>query len=454
MANDDLLLEWLDRVSNRLGASSASTKSAKSTVTFGKPTITKQVPLGPIRWGGRLRGKMWGLTDTNGSVVRGGASTQLRDMAKMNNLGERALQAIAGLEALDGKWRSEHDALRKTFERAESDLKKMEQALPAMRERNKNDDFHNDVDGYLVALEDAEKRVREIPKAEKDFLAASKKLDKAVNGLEFEGAKKDYEVAKQDYEKLQADIKEAKRIFGTVMGIAIQIGKQDWKGLATRALSHLGEKSIKAAYAPQLNQLKQELVAAKNEMARLSTAGLILEIEAARFALEAAAISLENRQHDLKTELERLARKQANASNELKESSSTAIAGQMISQRGKQLNAISTAQALCAQYLSDSAGVSKNMEQIAYEYALVGSWLDKAAKADSAFARSTPYGKMLEQSALSNSVELGDWGAWVEHVQDECAKARKWIIAPGAKGPMGPFDKAIILVKKGMKEAA
>ncbi len=426
-------------------------KKPKSAVTEGEASLVKQVPLGQLSWGGRFRGQLWGITDKNNAVVRGGGSGPLKDIAAMNNLGERALQAIAGLDALEKRWSSERDVVRKAALHGVGDLKKLEQALPAMRKRMKGDgDFFSDVDGYLIALEAAEAVVGKIRKAEKDFDKASHELQAAVLAQKVDETGKQVEGAEGELKQLQADIEEAKKIFGGVLETVIQVAKQDWEGLATKAISFLGEKTIEAHYEPQLKELKQKLAAAKSEMVRLKSSELVSRIEAARSGVESAAIALENAQGEFRTALGQLARKQSNAKNELKESSSTAIAGQMIAQRTKQLHSIATARATCGRYLGDSAGVSANMAKISHQYALVGSWLDGAAKADPAFSRETPYAKMLELSSRSNTVMLDRWRDWVDSVQGECRRALAWIDDQGAKGPMAPFDQAITLIKQGL----
>jgi len=429
----------------------ADAASGEASVTLGEPSIGKQVALGKIHFGGKLRGTMWGLTDKDGAVVRSGIGL-MKDLARMNDLGERALKAIDGLESLDATWRAKFDIAHKATQRGEVDLKKLEQAIPAMKKRSKRDgDFFNDVDGYLVAMEKTEDVIRRIPKAQKDFERFSHELNKAVFELEFAEAETKYNVTKDKLDQLKADMKQAQGIFGSVMGIAIQIAKQDWEGLATKAVAFVGEKTIEGFYTLEMDELRSELSAAKSEMTRLKTAGLVSGIEAARAGLESAAIGLQVVQREFKTALDQLVRKQANARNELEESSSTAIAGRMIEQRTQQRSLVATARSTCERYLGDSAGLLKSVALISREYSQVGSFLEAAAKVDPAFRSGTPYVKMFELSARSNVVSLDHWGNWVEGVQDKCRQAQQWLAVQGPKGPMGPYDRAIERVKQGLK---
>jgi uncharacterized protein (DUF1330 family) len=436
-------------------SSRRSAKSARVQVIEGEPTIVAQIALGKIHWGGKFRGQLWGLAGPDGALAHGGSAGHLKDLAAMNDYGARALAAIGELDTLERQWRSEHAAVRAAASDATADLQKLQKALPAMRQRRKADaDFFEDVDGYLVALTRAESYVGRFREAEQGFEQAANLLKVAIyqHKIDEAGAKTD--AAKAELQALQGDIDEAKRIFGSVFDTVVQVAKQDWEGLATKAISYLGEKSIDASYGPQLKELQKKLDAAKGELTRLKTAALITGIEAARNGVNMATIRLENLQAELRTALDELDRHRAHAGDELKESASTAIVGQLIAQRATQLRAIGAARATCARYQRVSQAVAGNIAEISRQYSLVGAFLDNAARADAAFERSTAYAKLLERSSRSNAVELDQWGTWVASAQRECSQAMAWLGDAGPKGPMGPFDKSTAMTREGLKDPA
>ena len=414
-----------------------------------------QVPLGSLNWGGRYRGKFWAITDVNGNIVRGGPSRILKDMAAMNQMGALVLKAIEDLETLDKQWRAEHDAVRKATADAANEVKSLaadvkKGANGALAKRAKNDrDFFADVNGYVEKLEAAEALFRKIPGAEKDFVAASFKLNAVVFQYEVDQATDRHEDKEDELEQLKKDIEDAQEFFKDVVEVALNIAKQDWKDVAANAISYLGKKAIDAAYEPQLNTLKDQLEALKKEVKGLKDKQFFNAIEGARADLESAAIRLENAQADFKTALEQLARVQANARNELNESSSTKQVGKLSVGRTQQLKAITAGQTACRRYLELSKRGSARVSEIGDRYGAVGTFLTDASKTDPAFERTTLYARTLELSARSNVVMLDNWRNWAEHVQGECTKALKWL-DEGDKGPMAPFKEAISLVKQGM----
>jgi hypothetical protein len=313
----------------------------------------------------------------------------------------------------------------------------------------KDKDFFSDVNGYLEKLELAEGLFEMIPGAEKDFEAASYKLKEVVFAYEVDKTSDKYKDKEEELEDLKKEIESTQELFKEVVEIATNIAKQDWKDVAANAISFLGKRAIDAAYEPQLNTLKQELEGLKQKVRELKDKQFFNAIEGARARLESASIRLENAQSEFKTALEQLARVQANARNELNESSSTAIAGKLIVGRTQQLKSIAAGQTSCRRYLELSKRGSDRISEIGDKYGMVGAFLDQAAKADPAFNRNKRFAKTLELSSRSNVVELDEWRNWVKHVQSECTKALQWL-DQGSKGPMAPFDQAISLVKQGM----
>ena len=340
-----------------------------------------QVPLGSINWGGRYRGRLWAITNVNGDIVRGGTSLILKDMAAMNHMGALALKAIDDLETLDKQWRAEHDAVRKASDEAANDVKTLAADVKrgencTLAKRAKEDrDFFTDVNSYIEKLEVAEGLFRKIPGAEKDFQAASHKLNAVVFQYEVDKASDTYKDKEDELEQLKKDIEEAQDLFKDVVEIATNIAKGDWTDVAANALSFLGKKTIDAAYEPRLNTLKEELEALKKEVKELKDKQFFNAIEGARADLESAAIRLENAQADFKTALEQLARVQANARNELNESSSTKLVGKLIVGRAQQLKAITAGQTACRRYLELSKRGSDRISEIGDCYGNVGTFL-------------------------------------------------------------------------------
>jgi hypothetical protein len=417
--------------------------------------VVQQVALGPINWGGKYRGKFWAITNVDGDVVRRGERFPSSAMAKMNEFGALALAAMADLEKLHAQWRSDYDVVRKATDQAAADVKTLGADVNkgengALAKRVKGDrDFFGDVNGYLEKLELAEGLYKKIPAAEKDFEAASHKLKEVVFAYEVDKTSDQYKDKEEELEDLKKDIESAKELFKEIVDMALNIAKQDWKDVAANAISFLGRQAIDAAYEPRLNTLKQELETLKKKVRDLKDKQFMSAIEGARAGLESASIRFENAQSEFKTALDQLARAQANARNELNESSSTAIAGKLVVGRTQQLKSIATGQTSCRRYLELSRRGAERISEIGNKYGAVGSFLDQAAKVDPAFSSDKRYAKTLELSARTNVVELDEWRNWVSHVQSECTKALQWL-DQGSKGPMAPFDQAISLVKQGM----
>jgi hypothetical protein len=412
-------------------------------IVAGEPIIVEE-PLGPLRWGGKYRGDFWALANTKGEVVRSGGGGLSNDLARINGLGTRALAAIADLETLDGKWRSESSVVRKATDQGATDVKALVKAKPAISKRNeKEDDFLGDVNGFLTALKDAEEKTKQIRKAEHDLDEAVELLNAAVYAFEFNEEEKKVKRTEDEIKKLNDEIAQAKSIFKNVMEIATKVAKQDWEGLATKAISAYADAVIDAAYAQQLDELKKQLSEAKKKMGQLKEKELVSRINAAHSKLESATVALDIAQSNLAKFLENFKKIQRNARNELNKSEDTKIAGKMIDDRTKQLNSIAAARATCRKYLNDSKRVAKAMSLISDQYSQVGTFLDKAVKIDPAFDQNKPYGKKVYLLSIKNAVSLGNWSAWVSGVQSECSKALQFFDQQGDKGPMGPFDQAI-----------
>jgi len=439
--------------------SEGGSESDGSVMVEGEAEVARQVPLGPVRFGGRTKGRLWAMTDPRGAIVRGGSGSHLKPLSQLNELGAWVLQAVADHAAREDQWRQGVALARKSAEKARSDLKVLkregsrgETALgQAMERRLDESDFFGDVDGYLDAQERAEGLVGVIRKAEKDFDRATHQLDAALSAAAYHEVEKDLKDKQEELEQLERDIEQAKRIFGQVIGIVNQVRKQDWEGLATRVISQVATRSIEAKWAPEVAKLKEELASAKKQMRRLKTEELVSQIEAARAGLESAALAFENAREELDTALGQLARHRKNASHELKESSSTAVAGRLIAQRAQQLYAVTRTRQLCEAFLRDTRKGTQRLLQISRQYSLVGSRLDRTARSEPAYARGTMLRKTLEQSALSNAVLIDQWQTWLEKkVQPECAQALKWLTKDGPTAPMAPFDEAVELLERGL----
>jgi chromosome segregation ATPase len=324
-----------------------------------------------------------------------------------------------------------------------------------MAERMKTDaDFFRDVNEYVRAETAAKGFIGKIEVAETEVRSAVHGLNSALFKQKLDQAEGEQAAAAAALEQKKAEIKEAQEIFKEVFAIATKIVKQDWKGIAEKALEFVGKKAVDAAYADDLAALKDGLAAAKGKVSHFKTSVLAQDIEKARADLAAAAGRLDNVHEEFEAALDELGNQQANAQNELNESKQTAPVGQMIGERVKQIAAISDAKAACAIYTRAADGAKSKLEKIAGEFAKVGTWLDLAAKADSAFDREMPYAKMIERCSRRNADLFWNWAATVPSAKRECDEALRWLADSGDKGPMGDFEKARKATSKGLKKAA
>ena len=441
------------------GPSDAAAKPGTTAKPVASPNddqlkIAKQKPLGTIAWE-RHRATLWAMTDPAGAIARGGGKRQQADLAKMNEFGDQVVRAVAQMNALEGEWRQGVEAVRKAAAQSAIDIKQVEAELPAMRKHRREDEnFFRDVDGYLSAMENAEGIIGQIRKAEAGLQKAASTLQsdefwKKANYKENEVKDDEQAVAAK-----QAEIDEAKRIAGGILDIVEKVVKQDWSGLASKALEFARDQaidaSVEAQFGRDLADLKSKLAAAQSELKNLKIEALSKAVEASRFGVSEALINLDNAKQAFGTALVQIARLQTKASDTLKKSKSTAAVGVMLAQRSKQLHAIDVARSACERYGHISGMARKQMTLIANKYGAIGNWLSGAAAADPTFDRSKPYAKTLELSALSNSVELGRWDAWVNAVQGKCKESLSWVTDTGTKGPMVHFERAVAVTKEAL----
>ena len=423
-------------------------------ITAGEPVIVEE-KLGPLRWGKKYRGDLWAITDTEGRVVLRGAGGVSNDLARINSLGQMALRGIADMEKLDEEREAASAVVKKATDQGAADVKTLEKAKTEISKRNdKDEDFHEDVDGYLKVLKAAELKVDPIKKAELDLNEAVELLRANVYAYEYKKEQDKAEKTEQELKSLKDEIDAAKDMFKEVMDIAIKVSKLDWEGLATKAISAYADKTIEAAYALQLEALQKALKESKSKMNQLKEKELVTRVNAAQFRMESATKALKIANDALKANLEELERAQKNAYNELNESKSTAIAGKMLDDRTKQLNSIALSRAACNWYLRAAKRLTEDVAKISDQYGKVGTFLDMAVKTDPAFDQNKPYGKHVYLWAIKNSVSLNNWRNWVNGVQSECNKELQWLDQQGAKGPMAPFDQAIVQIKQGLGQSS
>lgn len=436
----------------------AAKTSKKPKVEVLEPTdeemsVVAQLPLGQLVWNNRTR-KIWGFTDREGQLARGGSSWQDKDLTRMNALAEHAVNMVVQMQEWEEAWRLDVFKVKQAAKDAKTGLAKVEKALPAMADRMKTDpDFFQDVNAYIKAEAAAKAFIGKIEVAETELKAAAHALNSAVFKQQLDKAEGEKDAAQGALDAKKAELKEAQDIFKEVFAVAVKVVKQDWKGIAEKALEFAGKKLIDAAYADQLAELKDKLDAAKGKVKHFKTSVLAEDIERAREDFSAAAGKLRNVHEEFSAALDDLGNQQANAQNELKESKQTAPVGEMIGERVKQIGAIADARAACKVWLRDADNAKTKLEKIAGEFAKVGSWLDEAAKANAEFDRELPYARMIERCARLNADAFWDWAATVPSAKRECEESVKWLADAGDKGPMGDFEKARKATSQGLKKA-
>jgi hypothetical protein len=425
----------------------------KGEVIEGEPTVVVELPLGQLVWANRTR-KVWGFTNLEGELARGGPDWQDKDLAKMNALAEHAVKLVVQMQEWEETWRPDVFKVRQAAKDAAIGLAKVEKALPAMAERMASDpDFFREVNEYVKAEAAAKIFIGKIDTAQTELKSAAHALNSAVFKQKLDQAEGEQAAAAAALEQKKAEIKEAQEIFKTVFDVANKIITQDWKGLAEKALEYVGEKDIDAHYADDLAQLSDTLAAAKGKVKHFKTSALAEDLEKAREDLAAAAGRLKTVHEEFEAALDELGNQQANAQNELKESKQTAPVGQMIGERVKQIAAISAARSSCAVYARAADSAKAKLSKIAEEFGKIGSWLDQAAKTDPEFGRDTLYAKMIERCSRRNADLFWDWAATVPAAKRECEEAMKWLADTSDKGPMGDFEKARKATSKGLKKA-
>jgi vacuolar-type H+-ATPase subunit I/STV1 len=296
--------------------------------------------------------------------------------------------------------------------------------------------------------------VKNISEAQEGVLKAASALESA-QAWEQANAKK--EEIKDDQAKLKAledEIAAYKHVFHEIADIAQKVAKQDWAGLASKALDFAVDQAIDALadarYGKDLADMQAKLAKAQEELKNLTFEALHKAVEAAHHGVSQSLIGLDKARQEFNNSIQELARLHSVASIRLEKSPSTKAVGIMLEQRAKQVHAINVASSKCEGYLRDSATRRKNIGTGRDKYRVIGSWLDKAAAADPAFVRSKPYAKMIEQTMLSNAVEFGNWDTHAQTVEAECNKALSWLADAGPSGPMVHFDRAVAVIKKGM----
>jgi hypothetical protein len=407
-----------------------------------------------LDWNARKGGrdsKLWYLVDRSGAVVRRGGR-ELQAMARMNQLCEEMLNVTIDIVTLDQEWHRKISEVWAAVKAAHKDVEQLEKVLPAITGRMDTDpDFFGRVNNYLVALTKPESAIGVIAAAAADLKEAEADLRVAVTDLQIERVRDELKIKNEEMEQLKKDIAEAKRIFKSVISIVKQVADMDWKGLATRALDYLEEyaidKTIEADYEQDLKRLQQELANANAKLRKLTTQKLVDAIEARVRGVEAATTRLTNAQKGLNTAVKELGRYRADAQNELNDSKSTALAGKLLGERGKQVLTIASARSLCDRFTNMSAAVSNDVSSLATDFGTVFKLLQKPAESDPAWGTA-------RMSAEYDRVNLK---MWADHSlkgrQNECSKARKWLDENGAKGPMAPFDDAIALIHQALSKA-
>src|SRR5262249_566296 len=178
--------------------------------------------------------------------VRSGRGPQA-DLATMNEFGDAVVRAVAQLNELEGQGRQSVEVVRKAAAQRAIDIKKVDGQLPAMRERRrKASDFFRNVNDYLTDMEKAEGIVCRIRKAEEELKIPPSTLQKKELWGQANEKKKEVKEAEDKVKGKEAEIAQAKAMVGAILDVAQKVIKQDWTGLASKALEFARDKAIDA----------------------------------------------------------------------------------------------------------------------------------------------------------------------------------------------------------------
>jgi len=410
--------------------------------------VTVQKPLGALKYRGHSF-TIWAMMDPKGGIANGGDTRQLKQLTEMNGYGAAAVRTADHMNAIENGWRQRVKEVQTLAAQGATDIKEVEAALPAMRKARANDphgDMFEGVQPYVKAMRDAEAAIKRLRQAEDGLQKAVKELrasDAFKNANKAENKAQDL---KGEIAAKEAEMKEARAIIDSVIGIAENILKQEWSALAAKALNYVTDKVIDSAIevtiGKELPQLRIQLAAAEADIRKHTAEAWAATVDAARIGVDEAMNGLEAANIEFNNALEQIKDTQTAAKDALNKSPSTGKLAAMLKMRGQQISAAAAARSACQLYAREAPIRLQGMKQLANKLSQVGSFLDEAAKFDPSYGRETDYSKLLYKVALSNSVELTKWSDWIGSIDAECKKMIAWLGDGSKNGPMAPFDRA------------
>ena len=427
---------------------------AKVGVTEGEVSLIGQSELGSVRWRGH-DGKLWAMTDTGGNEVTGGPSLGWKQMAEANARGSQAVQAIAGLGNDETRWTQAYVLVRNAYQRGLTELKAFDAVEKAFAKREGEADFAGEMNAFLKARAVAMVLADKIGLAEQGFKLAALKVDALLTRGEVAQAEDVVAAKQQQVQAKEAEIAEAKAVFADLFDTVTKLVKEDWEGLATKAISSFADAFIETGFAAELAAAKAGLERAQGRLKGLRARELAQLLEAGRADMLTAAMNCDIAQKELVAGLDELGRLQRMAMGELEKKPDTALGAKMLQGQLDLRLAVSVARGWCQRYLAIAGRLVKEIGFIEAKFGYAGSWLDDAAKGGPQFARGGDWAKLVKSDADANVKTLKAWARHVANTQAECAKTLKWLDDDkGKTGPEAPFISAIERMNRALQPKA
>lgn len=419
-------------------------------VSLGEPTTVIAPKLGWVGVNGKER-QVFGFTDTEGTLVRGGSSKPFRALSELNAYAMRGVELVVEMQELDDAWRADIDRVRQSAKAGAVQVEALEKALPAMTRRmGKDSDFFNDVNGYLTAFEAAKAFPDRIQALAHGIEQARLTLVAVVADKAKDAAEQAARAVAGAVAAKEAEIKAANEMFKIAFDIALKVAAFKWQEIADKAFALASEKAFNEAASLGLEQLKTQLAKAKAKVQQIADQAYAARIEAAREGLASVVGDMKTIQGEFASALRQLASRQANAQNELGESGDTAVVGKMVGARARQIADVARSRASCGLYASVADKGKAKVMKIGEIFGKVGAFLDESAKIDPAFDRSKPYATSIELSALTNSKTFYDWTDSVSTSKAACKAALDWLNSDDDASPMAAYESVLKVVGDGI----
>ena len=408
----------------------------KGELTLGGATLEK-LSLGPPVEGPRIK-ELWALLSQDGSGPLNSSNSNTG--ARLNELGRALLQAFQQLHGTQKAWYARLGAVDALAKQGKVDLEKLAKAAAAIGKRTGRRSgayVRSHSEAYVKALRKVENGIREIGPKVSSMNAAVERLRAAGLNRDVDQAKRGIDDLKGKIEDEKARLEKLKERLGGLLGIAINVVKQDWAAVAEDAAKFVGEQLIDQIPNASLKALEKDLEDATANLHGLEDRARAAELKAAADDLEAATGVLRDAHADLRDAVADLGLAQKSAIEALGESPDTAIAAKMIANRSKMLKLLQQANTAVARYQGEAKPVLVELERVKVLYAGFPGLMKRMPDIDVNGA----YAQSLAAAANENAEALDVWASYVRDTQNSALTALRMLSDSGADGYMGSYNR-------------